>query len=365
MGRRALRTCAAALVAAAGLAVGAAAAPSALVQVDGLTCPFCAYGIEKRIRAVPGVEGLTIRMRVGEVEVRYAVGARPDAPSLRRAVEEAGFTPRAVEIRTEAPPPAPAPRPIAVDASWSRWTGLAGPVGAAVGENGEVYVSEAEANRIVARAPGGETHLVASLLDRPMHMALASGRLYVAEFGAGRVAVLDPATGERLGGIGDSATLDAPAGIAVSPSGRIYVADFYRHRIAVFDETGTLVAQVGQKGHDTADLFYPTDVALDAHGTLYVADAYNHRVQVYSPQGRFLRSLGGADEFRVVEGIDVAPSGDVFIADAENGRVWGDGRREWGDLDYPVDVVVLPDGGALVVLNHLGEVRRLAPPEPL
>ncbi len=41
------------------------------VQVDGLACPFCAYGIEKKLSAVPGVDKLETDIAAGTVAVDF------------------------------------------------------------------------------------------------------------------------------------------------------------------------------------------------------------------------------------------------------------------------------------------------------
>ena len=71
---------------------------SAVIQVDGLTCPFCAYGLEKKFKALPGVSGMKVRMRTGKVEVLFKENAIPTVESLRKAVVDGGFTPREIEL---------------------------------------------------------------------------------------------------------------------------------------------------------------------------------------------------------------------------------------------------------------------------
>ena len=62
------------------------------VQVDGLACPFCAYGIEKQLSAVEGVGAVEIDIKSGIVTVTMRDGAALDEDTARRAVEAAGFT---------------------------------------------------------------------------------------------------------------------------------------------------------------------------------------------------------------------------------------------------------------------------------
>ena len=60
--------------------------------VDGLACPFCAYGIEKQISKIEGVETISIDINTGTITVRMAVGAELNEPAAREAVEAAAFT---------------------------------------------------------------------------------------------------------------------------------------------------------------------------------------------------------------------------------------------------------------------------------
>ena len=65
--------------------------------VDGLGCPFCAYGIEKKLSSVEGVESLEVDIKKGLVVVRMAEGATLDEATANQAVEEAGFSLRSFE----------------------------------------------------------------------------------------------------------------------------------------------------------------------------------------------------------------------------------------------------------------------------
>ncbi len=64
------------------------------VSVDGLACPFCAYGIEKKIRRLKGVKEIKILLNVGTVILKCTENKSPAFADVRTAVEDAGFTPR-------------------------------------------------------------------------------------------------------------------------------------------------------------------------------------------------------------------------------------------------------------------------------
>lgn len=62
------------------------------IEVAGLACPFCAYGIEKQLYRVAGVENAETHIREGAVIVTMREGAVLDEDAARKAVEDAGFT---------------------------------------------------------------------------------------------------------------------------------------------------------------------------------------------------------------------------------------------------------------------------------
>ena len=67
------------------------------LRVDGLACPFCAYGIEKKLSAVTGVKKIDVLINKGVVVVIVASGARFDRDLATKAVKAAGFTLRGFE----------------------------------------------------------------------------------------------------------------------------------------------------------------------------------------------------------------------------------------------------------------------------
>jgi copper chaperone CopZ len=62
------------------------------LQADGLACPFCAYGIEKQLGRINGVEDVTTDIASGTVTVVMEDGATLDRQSADNAVTAAGFT---------------------------------------------------------------------------------------------------------------------------------------------------------------------------------------------------------------------------------------------------------------------------------
>ena len=67
------------------------------LYVDGLACPFCAYGVEKQVGRLENVESVDILIDEGIVAVTMTSGKTLDEVSARRAVSDAGFTLRKFE----------------------------------------------------------------------------------------------------------------------------------------------------------------------------------------------------------------------------------------------------------------------------
>jgi len=62
------------------------------LQVDGLACPFCAYGIEKQLTRTDGVKDINVDINAGTVTVTMADGTKMSKSQADRIVKDAGFT---------------------------------------------------------------------------------------------------------------------------------------------------------------------------------------------------------------------------------------------------------------------------------
>ncbi len=66
------------------------------IRVDGLACPFCAYGIEKSFINNEIVESVDIDMQKGLVIVKTAEGKTFSEEVLKQIIDDAGFTMKGV-----------------------------------------------------------------------------------------------------------------------------------------------------------------------------------------------------------------------------------------------------------------------------
>jgi len=74
-----------------------AAGPRYQIEVDGLACPFCAYGIEKQLGKIEGVQTIETDLEAGRVIVTMDAGHTLDESRAEQAVDRAGFTLRGFE----------------------------------------------------------------------------------------------------------------------------------------------------------------------------------------------------------------------------------------------------------------------------
>ncbi len=92
------------ITAAAGLLMSLIAADSpaqvveAHVVIEGMSCPFCAFGAEKKLAAVKGVDKVGVEMKEGRADLTAADDGSIDVAAVPEAVRKAGFTPGEIRI---------------------------------------------------------------------------------------------------------------------------------------------------------------------------------------------------------------------------------------------------------------------------
>jgi len=69
------------------------------MQVDGMTCPFCVYGIEKKLKALQEVTDASSNLKTGIVDIKLEGDGKLDIEKLNKAVHDSGFTPGRIKIK--------------------------------------------------------------------------------------------------------------------------------------------------------------------------------------------------------------------------------------------------------------------------
>ncbi|HXM41566.1 MAG TPA: hypothetical protein VN924_09955 [Bryobacteraceae bacterium] len=257
---------------------------------------------------------------------------------------------------------------------------LIGPQGVAVDASGNLYIADTGNDRIrevstagiISTIAGGGGALTDGVpatqaeLIGPYGIAIdAAGNLYIADAGTNRIRKV-PAdgtittvagtltTGFEPGYAGDggpatSALLSSPSGLALDATGNIYIADTGNDAIRKVSAKGTITTVAGKQlvpgigdgryagdgGPATsAELFGPAGVNVDAAGDLFIADTRNQRIREVLANGTITTVAGNgtpnysgdggpatAAELYMPNGVTVAASGGVYIADTGNGRI--------------------------------------------
>jgi len=68
------------------------------VQVDGLGCPFCAYGLEKKFNELKGIKQVKIDIETGNFTFAYPADKALTMEAVLSQVEKAGYTPVTAKI---------------------------------------------------------------------------------------------------------------------------------------------------------------------------------------------------------------------------------------------------------------------------
>lgn len=84
-----------------GIAIGKEASQDVEIKVQGLACPFCAYGVEKRLKKLEAVESVDISLRTGDVRVKLKSEKNVTEEELRQAIQKGGFTAKEIHFGKE------------------------------------------------------------------------------------------------------------------------------------------------------------------------------------------------------------------------------------------------------------------------
>lgn len=245
------------------------------------------------------------------------------------------------------------------------------PTGVAVDSTGNIYIADANNNRIrkvssgvittvagngVGVFSGGDNGPATNAqVPDPHGIAVvgASGDLYIADLAASvstRIRKVSSGVITTFAGaasqISDngpptSTQLSSPWGVAVDSSSNLYIADTANSRIRRV--SSGLIATVAGNGTGgfsgdfgpppTAQLGYPLDVATDSVGSFYIADTTNNRVRkisggvITTVAGNGTAGFGGDNgpatsaQLNGPTGVVVDSAGNLYIADSGNHRI--------------------------------------------
>jgi sugar lactone lactonase YvrE len=213
------------------------------------------------------------------------------------------------------------------------------PIGLAFDASGILYVVDSENAKIRKITPGGVVTTFTgngtkastdgspqtATFNAPYGIAIdAAGNCYVTE--SGHVRKVSPnGTVTTL-----VSSLFHPGNMAVDASGNVYVSDYALNTIFKITSTGVMTAYAGGSGVVAfTNLNSPGGIAFDVAGNMYVCDSGNNRIRKITPAGVVsnfagtglvgsANGPGSVATFNFPEGIAIDATGNVYVADKFN-----------------------------------------------
>lgn len=74
---------------------------SVQIHVKGVSCPFCVYGIEKKLKQIPNVESVETNYKKSTISFVRKKESPIDVAALRQAVQDAGFSMDVIRLRLQ------------------------------------------------------------------------------------------------------------------------------------------------------------------------------------------------------------------------------------------------------------------------
>ena len=183
-------------------------------------------------------------------------------------------------------------------------TGLNGPRGVAVTDDGVVIVSKEEGHCItIFDNEGRKIRSIGTQgegrgqLQCPRGVAITSkGTILVSDCDNNHIQefTMEGDCVSCVGTIGiGPLQFIGPRGITINKTtGQVFVVDTFNDRVQVLHPDLTFSHMFGSTGSSQGQFDYPQDVAINSRGYVYVTDCENHLVQKFTPEGQFVLSFG-------------------------------------------------------------------------
>jgi len=167
----------------------------------------------------------------------------------------------------------------------------------AIAPDGTKYVVDASQSAVVVfNADERFVNLFQLPGSNPVGIAVHDNLLYVTDFKAGHVKVLDRNSGKELRTIGEKGGEDGqfigPLAVACDKQGNVYVTDTLKARIQKFSPEGKLLLAYGEAGDRPGNFVRPKHIGVCADGEVHIVDAAFNNIQVFDADGKVVGFYG-------------------------------------------------------------------------
>jgi len=211
---------------------------------------------------------------------------------------------------------------------------LVSPIGIAVDNRGNIYVSDSKEAVIKIFKNRGKEYvgeIGRGLLNRPTGLSfnVKTDELLVVDTKNSEIIRYDIKDYSVKGIIGregnTTGSFHNPTNIFTSRDGKIFVTDSLNFRVQVLEPDGRFIHSFGKAGDSPGYFSRPKGLAVDSDGNIYVVDALFDNIQIFDNAGRLLMAFGrpGSDygQFWLPSGLFIDVNDRIYVADSYNKRV--------------------------------------------
>lgn len=202
-----------------------------------------------------------------------------------------------------------------------------GPNGIAIDQNGNIYVPDGAAQRVLKLSAAGKVIRVFGPVKgsfKYVHVTVdAGGDVYVVEPEQNAIEKFSPqgvllARWYRERGSGADQWHE-PQTIAIGRDGTLVILDWGNDRIEVLSNSGATRLIFHAAGAPGEGLVSSSGACTDDSGDIYVADYQHGRVKEFDPKGHLLKTIGNHGEHRIFEhapfSLACGRDGNLYSAD--------------------------------------------------
>ncbi len=71
------------------------------IEIKGMACPYCAFGMEKGLKKIAGVDSVEIELKEGLAYISTPISQKPTKESIEKIITNGGFTIGKIEYADE------------------------------------------------------------------------------------------------------------------------------------------------------------------------------------------------------------------------------------------------------------------------